>query len=164
MGRNWVYRRPYFRVAKPKIPLTRRGTPLYPRHRRFFRIRRVVVAHKAAAIVAAISGVTAAAAVGHVIVGRRRVNLRPPRPQAAHNKIILKRPGEGKVFVFGRILKAINRMRRKMQQRLRWKPREIPPEITPPTAVISNPRGSVFSAGSLVGDIFSAGTKRGSVY
>lgn len=196
MGRSWVYRRPHFRVAKPKIPLFRRGTPLFPQRRRFFRRRRLIASGRAVAI-AAILGKTAA--VGRVVIGRHRVFIRPHRPGQAHNKIILRKTATaGKVFsravglrrfrrplrrrapkriltppskftgktgVFARALKAILRMRRQIRARLRWKPRDIPPEIEPPfVVVISNPRGSIFSGGSTEGDVFSAGAKRGSIY
>jgi hypothetical protein len=62
------------------------------------------------------------------------------------------------------MLKAVGRMRRAIQMRLRWKPRPefIPPIIVPPVehAVA---RGSVYSGGVVEASVYSAGSKRGEV-
>jgi hypothetical protein len=186
---RWVYRRPFFRAAKPKIPLFRRGTPLFPQRRLRIARRRVVRRIRRALVLGKASASSVfVRAIRRAVAHRRAVHRRIPIPGTsaqgrtgviARRRLIRKikaryrqqktqPPGTkftGKTGVLGRVLKAIGRMRRQMQKRLRWKPREIPPEITPPsTQPHATPRGSVFSAGSVAGDIYSAGSKRGSIF
>lgn len=110
-------------------------------------------------------------AVGGPFTGKHKGLVRyrlPQRRITRYKQQKVTPPGTkftGKTGVFPRVLKAINRMRRAMQARLRWKPRleEIPPVISTPSRIHAIPRGTIYSAGASEGVIYSAGTKRGAV-
>ena len=161
MGTRWVYRRPHFPVHKPKIPLTRGGFVKAPIRRRYqFRVRRRIVRAR----MVMTFGVTAQQTFGQAFARslRRRAVQRHAQPLRR-----VPAPGgrfEGKQGPIQRMLKAVARMRRAMQARLRWKPRpEFIPPVIPGVPVHAIPRGTIQSAGAEAGSIFSAGSKRGKV-
>lgn len=158
---RWVYRRPYFRIAKPKIPLHRGQAPFAALRRlRALRRKRHVIRRR---IILA-GGVAAQQAVTHAPI--RRVRIKPKqriRPKIRRAVLPPVPTFVGKQGPIPRFLKAVLRMRRHMLARLRWKPR---PEFIPPVIVVPSPghaidRGSIYSAGAVEGSIYSAGSKRG---
>lgn len=160
MGTRWVYRRPYFRVTKPKIPLHKGSPPLVLRHLRAAQRRR----HLAARRLVIVLGKFVQPAT-QAPVRRPPIQIRPKRIPALHRALIPPAtPFVGKQGPIIRMLKAVQRVRRKIQQRLRWKPiEEIPPIVAPQVFVHAIPRGTVLTAGAVEATIFTAGAKRGRV-
>lgn len=93
--------------------------------------------------------------------------LRRIKTQRRHKPIRRAQPlggrFEGKQNPIIRVLREIGRMRRKIQQRLRFRPRpeEIPPTAPLPTKSIV--RGQIMVAGAEEAHIYVAGAKRGEV-
>lgn len=160
MGRHWVYRRPFVRFSRRKpLPAPAVGSPVVARAaRRALRVRRRI-RRRVHHVGGSFTGRTAAQP-RRIVRQRRRILRRAFRAKPP-----------GSVFtptfggVFPRIHKAIQRMRRAMQVRLRWRKREeIPPITVPVSTVHANPRGSVFAAGAEEGCVYSSGAKRGRVF
>lgn len=159
--RNWVYRRPYFRATRPKIPLFKGGPPLAAlRHLRAVRRRRHIIARRVVQVLGA-----AQATVTHPPIRRQIANAKPKRAPAIHRALLPSAPTfVGKQGPIIRALRAVQRMRRRMRERLRWKPiEEIPPIVVPQVFVHAIPRGTVLTAGAVEATIFTAGAKRGRV-
>lgn len=162
MGR-WVYRRPYFRVARPKIPLHRGQAPFAAlRHLRAVRQRRHIIARR---VVHVLGFTQQANNLTHPPVRRPLVRFKPPKKPAIRRILVPATPFVGKQGPIARMLKAVQRARRHIQARLRWKPRpeEFPPIIVPTAPVHAIPRGDVFTAGAVEAAVFTAGAKRGKV-
>lgn len=159
MGRYWVYRRPFFSQPRRKIPFGPAvGSPVIVRAaRRALRVRRRI-RRRIQHVGGTFTGRTAAQP-RRIARQRRRILHRAFRPKPP-----------GSVFtptfggVFPRIHKAIQRMRRAMQARLRWKPRpeEIPPTFAG-TTVFADTRGTIYSAGVTEASVYSGGSRRGTV-
>ena len=159
---RWVYRRPYLRVAKPKIPLHRGQAPFAALRRlRAVRQRRHILARRAVVVLGLqVNNLTMAP------VRRYPVQFKPPSKPKFHRALIA--PAEpfvgkqGPILV--KLLKAVQRIRLRFQARMRWKPfEEIPPIVVPQDFVHAIPRGSVFTAGAVEAAIYTAGAKRGRI-
>lgn len=160
MGSRWVYRRPFFRANRPKIPLTRGGIVHVLRRRRALVQRRRAYHRR----IIYVFGVAAAQAVSMPNVVRRRIRIKQPYTQKVHRAPAPGGRFEGKQGPIIRMLQAVGRMRRKTQQRLRFRPRpeEVPPSQVEPT-VKAVSRGEIQTAGAEEAHIYVAGAKRGEV-
>ena len=185
---RWVYRRPFLqRIVRPKIPLGRAAlTYVFRRRAIRRRLLRGRLRHRALVFsVTATAGTVFVRRVRLPASRIRRASRRVAIPHGvaqqqaslalvrrliktrrAQNRAPARRPFVGPVSTptFGMpiiVQKAIARIRRAFQIRLRFKPRkfELPTGI--PETVISYPRGEIQAAGAVVGEIYSAGSKRG---
>lgn len=161
MGTRWVYRRPFFRVTKPKIPLHRGHIPFLPRRLRAIRRKRHLLARRIVIVLATpvVNAKTMAP------VKRPPVRFKPHIQPRVKHILPPDAPFVGKDTILIRMLRAVQRARRHIHARLRWQllPESVPPVVVPSAPVHAVPRGTVLTAGAVEATIFTAGAKRGRV-
>ncbi len=146
MGK-WVYRRPYFRQPRTRLPFTKRLHAWFLVHRRRAPVRRRTQVRRRRVFIFGVTAVVAG--VGYVFRLKPRRAKRRVRARRRQITVLqhARPPANNLTGPVIRFRRAVSRIREAMIRRIRWRPKPVVPPTEPDERIEGSMKGRVFSSG-----------------